>query len=138
MYRSAWTWKEGRLPKQVAAEVATRFEIGIYEAALEAEPRSEEILVLLDDLYGKKGFVEKGLEVELRLVKIRPKDPWCHYKVALSHTLLGHIDPAIQSLNRALQLGYSVESLRKDPGLANLRKDERYEELLRRFQKLKG
>ena len=138
MHRSAWTWKEGRLPKQLALETATRFEIGLYEAALEGEPGNEELLVSLDELYGKKGFVEKGLQVELKLVQIRPKDPWCHYKVALSHTLLGHIDPAFQSLQRALQLGYSVESLRKDPGLENLRKDRRYEEMLRSFQKLKG
>jgi tetratricopeptide (TPR) repeat protein len=138
MYRSTWTWKEGRLPKNVAQEAATHFEIGIYEAALRGEPGNVDVLVSLDELYGKQGFVEKGLEVELKLLEIRPKDPWCHYKVALSHTLLGQIDPAFQSLHRALQLGYSVDSLRKDPGLANLRKDRRYEEMLRSFKKLKG
>jgi len=135
MKRRVWTWKEVSLPRDASDKLETGFEIGLYEALLQSEPENVPILVQLGELYTRTGKIEKGLEVDQRLVQIEPREPIHHYNLACSHSLLGQIDPAFQALTRAVQLGYDkLEHLKDDPDLANLKKDGRYESLVRDLQ----
>jgi adenylate cyclase len=140
MNRRAWNWKEAQLPRKTQEELYSRFELGLYEAALEADSRNLDVLVALGELYDRRGLIEKGLEVDLRLVQIRPEEASYQYRLACRHSVLGHIDPALQALARAIQLGYNkLEHLRENPDLDNLKKDRRYQEILRSVgKKLKG
>ena len=125
-------WKEARLPPETTKKLQAGFEIGLYEALIAGEPLNVDALTALGDVYSRNGQLEKGLEVDKRLVEIRPKEPLYHYNLACSHSLLGHIDPAFQALTRAFELGYDkLDHLTEDPDLANLKKDNRYEALLR-------
>jgi len=134
--RRSWNWKEANLPSKLAEDLARRFEVEFYEAALAAEPASLDILVALGDLYAQEGLHEKGLQIDQRLVEIRPSEPKYFYNLACSHSLLGHIDPGLQALSRAFQLGYNkIEQLSADPDLENLKKDERFHRLLQEVSK---
>lgn len=135
MKRQTWTWKEARLPEELTHKLQADFEIGLYEAITQTEPKNVEALMILGDLYSRNGKLEKGLEVDKRLIEIQPGEPLYYYNLACTHSLLGHIDPAFQALSRAVQLGYNkVEHLIDDPDLANLKNDGRYESLLRQLQ----
>lgn len=135
MKRPSWTWKDARLPEETATKLQANFEIGLYEAITQVEPENVEVLMILGDLYSRNGQLDKGLEVDQKLVEIQPREPLYYYNLACTHSLLGHIDPAFQALFRAVQLGYNkLEQMIEDPDLANLKKDDRYEALLRELQ----
>jgi tetratricopeptide (TPR) repeat protein len=140
MNRRAWNWKEAQLPRNTQEELFSRFELGLYEAALEGDARNLDVLVALGEVCDRRGLIEKGLEVDLRLVQIRPEEATYQYRLACRHSVLGHIDPALQALTRAIQLGYNkIDHLRENPDLDNLKKDRRYQEILRSAgKKLKG
>lgn len=136
MNRRAWNWKEAQLPKNTQEELFARFELGLYEAALEGDKGNLDVLVALGEIYDRKGLVEKGLEVDMKLVQIRPEEASYQYRLACRHSVLGHIDPAFTALTRAIQLGYNkLDHLRENPDLDNLKKDRRYQEILRNFGK---
>ena len=131
MKTTSWKWKEASLATELAEKLGRRFEVGFYEAALAADPENLEVLVSLGPLYTEQGLLEKGLEIDRRLVQIRPRDPKYHYSLACSHSLLGHIDPGLAALSNALQLGYNkIEHLTDDPHLDNLKRDTRYRKLV--------
>ena len=132
MKRRGWSWKEAKLEEQLAGRLAEKFQIDFYEAALPSDLGNVDLLLALGDLYTRQGLLEKGLQVDQRLVQIQPEDPKYHYNLACTHSLLGHLDPAFAALSRAVQLGYDkLEHLREDPDLENLKKDRRYEEILK-------
>lgn len=99
------------------------FEIRFYEKFLKQRPDYVQALIALGDAYTKRGFYQKGLEVDKQLSKLKPDDPLVFYNLACSHSLLGSIDQAAPALKKAIKLGYSDLSwLEKDPDLENLRK----------------
>jgi len=111
------------------------FEIRFYEKVLKNSPNFVEALIILGDLYTKKGLYRKGLEVDLRLVKLRPRDSVVFYNLACDYSLLNEIDKALDALRKALDLGYDDFSyLKIDKDLKNLRKDKRFDELLSLFK----
>ena len=135
MTRQKWTWKNVSLPPEVAEKIAASFERQFFEASLPGEPDNVEVLQALGDLYTRQGFFEKGLEVDLRLVRIRPREAIYHYNLACSHSLLGQLEPAISALRRAIQLGYdNFEHISQDQDLENLKTDRRFTEIMKRLQ----
>ncbi len=135
MKRQTWNWKEARLPEETLHKLQADFEIGLFEAVTATEPQNIEALMILGDLYSRNGLLEKGLEVDKKLIEIQPREPLYYYNLACTHSLLGHIDPAFQALSRAVQLGYDkLEHLIDDPDLANLKNDGRYDALLQKLQ----
>jgi len=107
------------------------FEIEFYERIIERSPECVEVLMALGDDYTKAGRYREGLEVDLKLAKLRTHDPVVHYNLACSHSLLGQIDEALAALRRAIELGYrDFNHLQRDPDLENLRRDPKYLALL--------
>lgn len=110
------------------------FEIYFFEELLKDNPDYVDALIPLGDTYTKRGLYEKGLAVDQRLTDLRPLDPVVHYNLACSYSLLGKVDPAIKSLEKAMRLGYAdFGFMHKDPDLENVRKDDRYNELLKQY-----
>lgn len=137
MKAQAWTWKDVRLKQETTSRLQTDFEISLYETLTVLEPENVEALLSLGGLYAKCGRLEKGLEVDQRLIALAPREPTFYYNLACTHSLLGQIDPAFQALSRAVQLGYNkLDHLVEDPDLANLKKDSRYEGLLHELREL--
>lgn len=78
---------------------------------------------------------EEGLEVDNRLVRLRPDEPVVHYNLACSLALLGRTDEALDSLERAVDLGYEDwEHMLKDRDLRLLRCLPRFEDLVKRLR----
>jgi tetratricopeptide (TPR) repeat protein len=114
------------------------FQISFYEGILQQAPDLVDVLIPLGDAYTKRGLHEKGLEVDLRLTRLRPKDPIVFYNLACSYSLLGQMDAALESMERALALGYKdFDFLMSDSDLESLRKDPRLGQLLRKYGRKK-
>ena len=112
-----------------------RFQIGIYEEALETDPDDTEALRFLANAYTVVGRVEDGLRTDRRLVDLLPGDGRVRYNLACRCARLGLGDEAIESLQQACALGFDdLTLMRKDSDLDSLRDDPRYLEIERSLQ----
>jgi tetratricopeptide (TPR) repeat protein len=111
------------------------FEIRFYEELVSSQPDFIEALSCLGDAYTKGGLFAKGLEIDLRLIQLKPDDPIVYYNLACSQSLLGNIDAAFEALKKAILLGYDDFSyLAKDEDLKNLRQDLRFSKLMSKIK----
>jgi tetratricopeptide (TPR) repeat protein len=65
-------------------------------------------------------------------LQLSPDDPNVRYYVALTALELGDQAAALESLNRAVELGYPLQLVRAAPDFASLRSDARFRQLLAR------
>lgn len=111
-----------------------QFERQFLEEVVSNDPCNEDALMVLGHVYTTHGEYEKGLDIDRRLVRLRPSDPTAHYNLACSHSLMGHPDDALAALERAVSLGYrDLGHLMKDPDLAGLRQDMRFRSIISRI-----
>jgi len=117
------------------------FAIWFFEGIIEKYPSYVECLMLLGNVYTANGMYEKGLKVDLKLERLKPDDPLVHYNLACSYSLLGRVDKSLESLGRAVDLGYKdIRHLENDSDLDRLRDEDDYKKLinkLKRFSKKK-
>ena len=107
------------------------FEILFLEGLLPALPNCVELLMALAEDYTAVGLNEKGLALDRRLTHLRPCDPVVHYNLACSLSLVSNTDESLESLTRAIRLGYNdLDHMRTDPDLENVRRHPRFEMLL--------
>ena len=112
------------------------FEISFYEGVLQERPNFIPALIALGDAYTRRGYFHKGLTIDKRLVKLKPKDATARYNLACSYSLLGKINQALDALKAAVELGYTdFEYMDKDPDLDNLRKHPAYKQIVSISQK---
>ena len=107
------------------------FDIDFFEGVLERAPHYEESLMALGHAYTRAGLHQKGLEVDRRLINLRPYDPIADYNLACSLSLLRQIDSSFDSLEQAMELGYGdFDYLMSDPDLENVRSDPRFPQII--------
>jgi tetratricopeptide (TPR) repeat protein len=107
------------------------FQVAFCESILARMPEHAEALALLGEAYTARGEIEKGLQTDLRLSRLKPHSGTVHYNLACSYALMGKKDEALETLKRALELGYSDrEHLCNDSDLQSLRDDPRYQTLI--------
>jgi tetratricopeptide (TPR) repeat protein len=112
------------------------FQIEFYEGILKRDPNLVDVLITLGDAYTRRGYHEKGLEIDLRLSRLKSRDPVVFYNLACSYSLLGKIDSALEALEKAFVLGYSeLDYLESDPDLENLHKEPRLSQLVQKYFK---
>jgi tetratricopeptide (TPR) repeat protein len=129
---------EGLLPewpanlvREFSRESQVDFEIEFYRSILEADPNYAEVLRVLASNLAAKGLYEESLEIDQRLVRLRPRDQVALYNLACSFSMVGMVDLSLDSLRRAIDSGYSeFEYMQYDSDLATLRLDPRFSELL--------
>ena len=115
------------------------FEIRFIEGVLKENPNFVEGLTILGDLYTKKGLYEKGLEVDEKLARLCPDDSLVHYNLACSYSLVQNIEKSLETIKRAVALGYSdFDYLKADHDLVNLRQDSRFQEFFLKLQASKN
>lgn len=111
------------------------YEIEFFERLLLKKPDFTEALEALAEVYTRRGFFDKGLNLDRELKKLRPDDPIVHYNLACSYSLMKEIDKSLETIKQAIVLGYdNLEYLQFDPDLVNLRQDDRFK---RFWQELK-
>ena len=111
-----------------------QFEIEFFEKILAEDPCNEDALKLLGHVYTRRGDLEKGLDVDERLARLRPADAIACYNLACSYSLLQRTDEAIDSLEKAVSLGYhDMAHLLKDPDLHHIRSTSRFRSFITRL-----
>lgn len=114
------------------------FEIKFVEELVKTRPNFVQALFVLGDAYTRKGFYKEGLEIDKRLVKLRPDDPIVYYNLACSLSLLGDVKGALKALKKAVLLGYDdLGYILEDKDLENLRKTEAFKNFLDKLKNLK-
>ena len=112
------------------------FEIWFLEGVLEIYPAYAECLMFLGNSYTANGMYEKGLKIDVKLSKLKPCDSVVHYNLACSYSLLGSVNKALESLGRAIDLGYNdIKHLENDSDLDGLRDEAGYEMLINKLKK---
>jgi len=107
-----------------------------FEIATRHRPDDIDVLAELGHVYTRLGRLQEGLEIDLRLVGLVPDNPTAHYNLACSLALLGRRAPALESLERAVELGYAdPEYLLEDDDLKSLREEPRFAELVSRLER---
>jgi tetratricopeptide (TPR) repeat protein len=108
-----------------------QFEIEFYEAILRRSPDYTEVVGLLGALYTRVGRIADGLKMDRRLVRLEPDNPTAHYNLACSLALCKRRPAALQSLRKAVSLGYDdVDWMLQDPDLEILKPDPEFQQLL--------
>lgn len=112
------------------------FTIWFFEGILEKNPNYIECLMYLGNAYTTHGMYKKGLQMDLKLCRLKPEDPIIHYNLACSYALLEDIDAAFEVLEKAIALGYKdIYHLERDKDLTSLRGDNRYKKLIKKMKK---
>ena len=98
------------------------FEITFYEQLLQDHPDFTDALMALGEAYTRRGWLEKGLAVDQKLIQLKDEDPIVWYNFASSLTLLNRFDEALEALRRAIEFGFDdFTHLANDPDLRALR-----------------
>jgi tetratricopeptide (TPR) repeat protein len=111
------------------------FEIEFFAGILERNPYYIDVLRVQGNNLTLKGRYAEGLQIDKRLVTLRPSDALAHYNLACSYALLKKPDLALKTLRRAIELGYrDFRYMREDRDLDSLRHDPRFRQLIREFE----
>ena len=111
------------------------FEIEFFGRILEQHSDYVDVLRVQGNNLTLKGRYVEGLQIDRRLIQLRPNDPLAHYNLACSYALLKRTDQAIKTLRRAIELGYhDFRYMREDHDLDTIRHDPRFRQLLREFE----
>jgi tetratricopeptide (TPR) repeat protein len=111
------------------------FEIEFFGRILERNPDYVDVLRVMGNNLTLKGRYAQGLQIDKRLVQLRPNDPLAHYNLACSYALLRRPDLSLKTLRRAVELGYrDFRYMREDRDLESIRHDPRFRQLLREYE----
>jgi tetratricopeptide (TPR) repeat protein len=125
----------GNRPTRSAEQNQLDFEIEFFGAVLQGLPDYVDVLRVMGNNLTLKGRYAQGLQIDKRLVELRPTDPLAYYNLACSYALTGRPDPALKTLRRAVELGYrDFRYMREDRDLETVRQDPRFRQLLREFE----
>jgi tetratricopeptide (TPR) repeat protein len=110
------------------------FELDFFGQILERHPDFVEALRCHASNLASKKRIAESLQIERRIIRLRPHDALAHYNLACSYALLKQPDLAIATLRNALELGYhDFRYIHQDRDLDSVRKDPRFRKLLREF-----
>ena len=113
------------------------FIVWFFEGVLENYPNYIECLMYLGNAYTAMGKYEEGLQIDLRLKKLRPCDPFVRYNLACSYSLLGKIKLSLTALGKSIELGYDdVQYIEDDADLDRLRDEEGYKILVNKLKEI--
>lgn len=111
------------------------FEVEFYEGILERLPDYVDVLRVMGNNLTLKGLYAQGLQIDKRLVQLRPHDPLAHYNLACSYALLKRPEQSLKTLRRAVELGYrDFRYMSEDHDLDAIRHDPRFRQLLREYE----
>ena len=130
------------LPQAKAKALRDNFLVGLLEAALRTEPDRVEWLMMLGEAYTARGDYARGLEVDLKLSRLTPRDAVVWYNLACSYSLTGGTTESLTALERAVRLGYrDGDFMERDRDLRAVRQDPRFaavRDLVLRLQEEEG
>jgi serine/threonine-protein kinase len=100
---------------------------------LQVNPKDSTTLAMVALYHAKTGNAASASDFIRKARAVDPANPAIFYYEAVVHALAGRQQPALTSLERALQGGYSAREAAEDPELQSLSKSEAFGHLLRRY-----
>ena len=125
----------GAAPGRTADQNQLDFELDFFSGILARNAEYVDVLRIMGNLLTLKGRFADGLQVDKRLVQLRPNDALAHYNLACSYALLKRPEQSIKTLRRAVELGYhDFRYMREDHDLDSVRHDPRFRQLMREYE----
>jgi non-specific serine/threonine protein kinase len=126
------------LGRPADAKAARRTGIEVIEKHLELNPDDARALYLGANGLVALGEVERGLEWAGRALEMAPEEPMLLYNVGCIYSLAGHIDDAVEVLERAVANGLTQKRwFENDNNLDPLREHPRFRALMERLDRAK-
>ena len=120
---------------RLADQSQLEFELDFYTGILQRRPDYVDVLRVMGNILTLKGRYTEGLQIDRRLVQLRPNDALAHYNLACSFALLKRPDQALKTLRNAIELGYrDFRYMREDRDLDTIRHDPRFRQLMREYE----
>jgi tetratricopeptide (TPR) repeat protein len=111
------------------------FELGFFGSIIDLNASYVDVLRAHGNNLTLKGRYVDGLEIDKRLIHLRPADALAHYNLACSYSLLKKPELALKTLRKAVELGYrDFRYMREDRDLETIRHDPRFRQLLREYE----
>ena len=118
--------------EQTVGDLALDFEFNFYVSLYEKLPNDIRLISILAEAYTRHGEIEKGLELDRKLVKIDQTNATAHYNLACSLSLVENFEEAISALRKSISLGYcDFNWMLEDQDLQALRTTEYFTQLKR-------
>jgi tetratricopeptide (TPR) repeat protein len=93
--------------------------------------KDERILQTLSQHYNSTGNLSKSLQIDRKILKLRPNDPIAHYNLACDFALKKKTKEACDELAKAIQLGYNDwQWIREDTDFDGIRHTDNFRQLL--------
>src|SRR5207245_5212446 len=119
----------------LAEQTQLDFELDFFSGVLGRHAEYIDVLRAHGNNLTLKGRYADGLELDKRLIQLRPQDALAHYNLACSYALLKKPDLALKTLRGAVELGYrDFRYMREDRDLESVRHDPRFRQLLREYE----
>lgn len=107
------------------------FEIDFFERILSRDPNYVDVLMNLGELFSRKRWYRRALQVDQRLAQLHPRDPFVLYNLGCSYAVLNRVPEAMGALRSAIAAGYAdFEHMRDDHDLDSLRANPDFIRLL--------
>ncbi|HEV8130442.1 MAG TPA: tetratricopeptide repeat protein [Acidobacteriota bacterium] len=91
------------------------------------QPKTAEEMFDAGVIEHNKANFQRAIEHFLRAIELNPKGDYIHYALAASHAQAADLDPAIQSLQKAIQLNPENKFLaRNDPDFEPIRSNKEF------------
>ncbi len=124
---SAYLWAPGLEAK---APAAYRRAAELAEEQRRVNPRDPEVLINLADCEVALGRTAEGLALVEQALELAPDDLDTRLFAANICEDAGHRDRALELLAEVLERGFALDQIVNTPGLADLRADPRFQQLL--------
>ncbi|MBI2214839.1 MAG: protein kinase [Acidobacteria bacterium] len=115
----AYRWSS---TQTASAPGAYRRAVDLGEKELALHPRDGNTLAMLATSYAKLGDARRARNLATMAIGVAENDAYALYAAGVALEVTGERDRAVSILLQALDRGYSVEELRRDPELSELRR----------------
>jgi serine/threonine-protein kinase len=106
---------------EVRSEIAYQRAIETVEQQLSVNPDDPEDLALLGVYLANTGKLDSARDAIDQSLSLAPGNPSTHYFLAILELNAGNDEKTVESLAKAVQLGYSLKLLDADPEFAALK-----------------
>jgi serine/threonine-protein kinase len=116
----------GQLPgRRPGADSAYRRSLALSERERAANPRNALLIIHMAECYAALDDSTHALEFALGALKGQPDNVQVVVRAGMVYETLGHRDPAVELMGRALDLGFPLAYLEAQPQLHELLRDPR-------------
>jgi len=122
--------------KLIKDKIGTKRSTAIKESGIEDYERTPEYWFYLGLAYTDNYQYKEAIVPFKQAIKIDPDDAGAHYNLACCYSLLGNVNKALESLGRAIDLGFDdIKHIENDSDLNGLRDEAGYKKLINKLKR---